>query len=384
MNEVKFIPTERFYADVKDVMMPRLDSLYSGKIEGKGSGHCGSKHFADKYTKQCEQKINEFVGRKHTYLTTSGTASITLMLLAQGIGPGDEVICTNFSCPATVMPIKMLGAVPVFTDLDRYGQQNLTTVKSLITDKTKAIMITDLYGDCNDYDAVLDLGLPVLNDSAQSFLTTYKGKQTVAIGDMSIISFSTNKNCPVFGTYGSISTDNDRLAEMLRVMRKNGYENRDVGESINYIGMNANPTEDKAIQLLCSLEMLPKWQARRQEIADLYKEKLAGVGVCLRPSPEYSKSNNHKFSMLVADKWKFRDRMSEHGVETQLHYTYNFAKTPVFSDNTDQQMPGTEFYQKHAISIPSNPWLTDAETDQIIEAVKSCVTDEDLELCQKM
>lgn len=384
MQEVKFIPTERIYSDVKHVMMPRLESLYSGKIEGKGSGHCGSKHFADKYTKQCEEKINEFVGRKHTYLTTSGTASITLMLLAQGIGPGDEVICTNFSCPATVMPIKMLGAVPVFTDLNKYGQQDLTTVKSLITDKTKAIMITDLYGDCNDYDEVLDLGLPVLNDSAQSFLTTYKGKQTVAIGDMSIISFSTNKNCPVFGTYGSISTDNDETANMLRIMRKNGYENRDVGESIPYIGMNANPTEDKAIQLLCSLEMLHTWQARRQEIAELYKEKLKDTGVCFRPSPSHSKSNNHKFSLLVANKWQFRDRMSERGVETQLHYTYNFAKTPVFGGQNDRYMPGTELYQQHAISIPSNPWLTDAEIDQIIESVKQSVTKEDVVLCQKM
>jgi len=278
----------------------------------------------------------------------------------------------------------MLGAVPVFTDLNKYGQQDLTKVKSLITDKTKAIMITDLYGDCNDYDAVLDLGLPVLNDSAQSFLTTYKGRQTVSIGDMSIISFSTNKNCPVFGTYGSISTDHDGLADMLRVMRKNGYENRDVGESINYIGMNANPTEDKAVQLLCSLEMLPKWQQRRQEIAELYREKLSTIGVCLRPSPEYSKTNNHKFSLLVENKWQFRDKMSAQGVETQLHYTYNFAKTPVFTDRPNIEMPGTEFYQHHAISIPSNPWLTDQETDQIIEAVKKSITKEDISICKKM
>ena len=83
MQEVKFIPTERLYEDVKNVLMPRLESLYSGKIQGKGSGHCGSNHFADKYTRQCEEKINELVGRKYTYLTTSGTASITLMLLAQ-------------------------------------------------------------------------------------------------------------------------------------------------------------------------------------------------------------------------------------------------------------------------------------------------------------
>lgn len=384
MQEVKFIPTERLYDDVKHVLMPRLETLYSGKIQGKGSGHCGSNHFADKYTRQCEEKINELVGRKYTYLTTSGTASITLMLLAQGVGPGDEVICTNFSCPATVMPIRMLGAVPVFTDLNKYGQQDLTAVKSLITNKTKAIMITDLYGDCNDYDAVLDLGLPVLNDSAQSFLTTYKGRQTLGIGDMSIISFSTNKNCPVFGTYGAISTDNEELANKLRIMRKNGYENRDVGESIPYIGMNANPTEDKAIQLLCSLEQLPKWQENRKQIAEKYRSKLSELGIAIRPSPSYSVTNNHKFSLLVNDKWKFRDRMSEQGVETQLHYTYNFAKTPVFSNNTNQHMPGTEFYQNHALSIPSNPWLTDLETDKVIEAVKKCITEEDLELCQKM
>jgi len=87
---------------------------------------------------------------------------------------------------------------------------------------------------------------------------------------------------------------------------------------------------------------------------------------------------------MVDNKWNFRDGMSDHGVETQLHYTYNFSKTPVFGENAEQNMPGTEYFQKHAISIPSNPWLTDAETDQIIDAVKNCVTDKDLELCQKM
>ena len=194
MDEIKFIPTERLFGDVKHAMMPRLESLYSGKIQGKGSGHCGSNHFADRYTEECEKLISKMIGRKYTYLTTSGTASITLMLLAKGIGPGDEVICTNFSCPATVMPIMMLGATPVFNDLNRYGQQELSDIKSLITDRTKAIMVTDLYGDCNDYDLLAGIGIPVLNDSAQSFLTTYRGKQTMSFGEMSIASYSTNKN----------------------------------------------------------------------------------------------------------------------------------------------------------------------------------------------
>lgn len=384
MDEIKFIPTERLFKDIEEVMIPRLQSLYSGKIDGKGSGSSGSKHFADRYTKMCEEKINSLINRRYTLLTTSGTASITLMLMAQGIGPGDEVICTNYSCPATVMPIKMLGAKPVFIDLNKYGQQDLTSIKSLISSKTKAIMITDLYGDCNDYDEVLDLGIPILNDSAQSLLTTYKGKQTLSLGDMSILSFSTNKNCPVFGTHGSISTDNEELARILTVMRKNGYANRDVGESINCIGINAYPSEDKGVQLLCSLEMLDKWQARRQEIADLYKEKLINVGVAIRPSPEFSVSNNHKFVILVANKQDFRDKMFDQGVETQLHYTYNFMKTPVLSNDTAKNMPGTEFYQKHAISIPSNPWLSDKETVHVIEAIKKCLTKEDQALCEIM
>jgi UDP-2-acetamido-2-deoxy-ribo-hexuluronate aminotransferase len=379
MTEIKFIPTERLYQDIGATMMPRLERLYSGAIQGEGSGHCGSRHFADQYTQRCEAHINEITGRRHTFLTTSGTASIQLMLMAIGVGPGDEVICTNYSCPATVMPIRLLGARPIFVDLDPYGQQDLAQVASRVTPRTRAVMVTDLYGDCSDYDQLQSIDLPVLNDSAQSLMTLYRGRQTASIGDMSIQSFSTNKNCPIFGTYGAISTDDDGLAERIQVMRKNGYGNREVGTAIHHIGINAHPQEDKAVQVLCSLERLAGWQLRRAEIAQRLTERLRSAGVQIRPSPSYSETNHHKFSIFVRDKRQFRDLMTQRGVETQLHYTYNFARTRVLSDNTEQHMPMTEFYARHAISIPSNPWLTDQEVDQVAEAVKSCVTDKDLE-----
>lgn len=379
MSEIKFIPTERLYQDVRHTLMPRLERLYSGGIQGPGSGHCGSRHFADRHTQECEARINHITGRRHTLLTTSGTASIQLMLMAQGVGPGDEVIVTNYSCPATVMPIRLMGARPVFVDLDPYGQQDLAQVRGRITDRTRAIMVTDLYGDCSDYDQLRGMDIPVLNDSAQSLMTRYRGQQTASLGAMSIQSFSTNKNCPIFGTYGAISTDDDELAERIRLMRKNGYGDREVGTAIHHIGINAHPQEDKAAQVLSSLEMLSQWQARRAEIAQRLHEGLRAVGVHVRPSPSYSETNNHKFSMFVHDKRAFRDLMSLQGVETQLHYTYNFAKTEVLSDDTQQHMPMTEFYARHAISIPSNPWLTDAEVSRVVEAVKNCVTDADLD-----
>ncbi len=379
-QEIKFIPTERLYADVRSTMMPRLESLYSGGITGTGSGHCGSRHFADRYTEQCEAHINEITGRQHTFLTTSGTASIQLMLMAAGVAPGDEVICTNYSCPATVMPIRLLGATPVFVDLDRHGQQDLSQVAARVTERTRAVMVTDLYGDCCDYDQLQSIQVPVLNDSAQSLMTLYRGRQTAAIGDMSIQSFSTNKNCPIFGTYGAISTDDPDTAERIKLMRKNGYGNREVGTAIHHIGINAHPQEDKAVQVLCSLEKLADWQLRRREIAEQLTDTLRSAGVQIRPSPDYSETNHHKFSIFVSDKKQFRDLMTRQGVETQLHYTYNFARTEVLSTDTEQHMPMTEFYARHAISIPSNPWLTDSEVTQVAEAVKSCVTDKDLSI----
>ena len=377
MDEIKFIPTERLYEDVKDSMMPRLQEVFSGKIQGKGSGQCGSDHFDSKFSKLCEDKLKEFIPRKHALITTSGSSSLTLMLMAKGIKAGDEVICTNFSSPATVMPIVQLGAIPVFTDLNRYGQQVLPNIKNLITPKTKAIMITDLYGDCNDYDLLKDIDLPIINDSCQSFLTTYKGVQTQTFGEMSCLSFSTNKNCPVFGTYGAVYTDNDDLAHAIKLMRKKGCASRDVGLGIEFVGINAQPTEDKCVQLLSSLENLTRWQSRRKEIHQKLDTEFKKAGVSVRPSPDYCETNFHKYCIFVKDKWKFRELMSDQNVETHLHYTYNFANTPVLSNNIEQDMPGTEFYRKHSISIPSNPWLTDKEVGCVIEAVKNCVTDED-------
>ena len=379
MDEIKFIPTERLYQDVKHKMMPRLEEVFSGRIEGQGSGQCGSDHFDSKYSKLCEEKLKEFIPRKHALITTSGSSSLTLMLMAKGIQAGDEVICTNFSSPATVMPILQLGAVPVFTDLNKYGQQNLKNIKNLINEKTKAIMITDLYGDCNDYDLLDGIEVPIINDSCQSFLTTYKGVQTQTFGEMACLSFSTNKNCPVFGTYGAVFTDSDEHAHAIKLMRKKGYASRDVGLGIEFIGINAQPTEDKCVQLLSSLEHLSRWQIRRGEIHQRLNEEFKAAGVSVRPSPQYCETNFHKYCIFVEDKWKFRKLMAEQNVETHLHYTYNFANTPILSKNTNQDMPGTEFFRKHAISIPSNPWLTDSEVGSVIEAVKRCVTDKDLE-----
>ena len=366
--EIKFIPVTRIYEEVRDTLNIRTEQVYGT-----------DQQFEGRFMGECEEILKHYSGRKHAFITTSGTASITIMLMAAGIKPYDRVATTNYSCPATVMPIKMLGAIPVFNDIDMHGQMKFDNISDV-----KAVLGTGLYGDCFDFDKIKNLGVPILNDSAQSFMAKYKGIESTKLGDMSIISFSTNKNCPVFGTYGAVLTDNDDMADAIFLMRRNGYKSRDVGTGIKYIGMNAQPTEDKCAQLLTSLERLPAWQNRRKQIADNLTEKLSQIGVCLRKSPSYSSTNYHKYCIFVKNKWQFRDKMKELGVECLLHYTYNFANTEVLRGVNIHDYQGTEFYKDHAITIPANPWLRDEEIDHIVKSIKHCITKEDIDLCQKM
>ena len=363
---IKYIDSTRMYEEVRQKLQPRSEEVYQSGM-----------HFPDKYCGLAEDLLKEMSGRKYAWLVTSGTAGILAMFLANKIKPGSTIACTNYSCPATVMPINLIGAKPVFFDVNEYGQQ---THDDRLND-CDYIMATGLYGDTYDHDEFVKYGKPIMNDSAQSFGAKYKGIESLALGEMSIISFSTNKNCPIYGTYGAVLTDDDELAERLRLIRRNGYENRDVALDIPIIGMNLQPHEDKAAQVLTSLEFLPDWQRRRAEINDYLEDQCKKIGLSTRPTPDYSTRNYHKFMIFVKNNRQFVDNMAGKGVNCQLHYTYNFAKTTVFESKMNTEYPGTEWWRQHAVTIPSNPWLTTKELETIIQTLKDTVTEEDLGLC---
>lgn len=363
---IKYIDSTRMYEEVRHKLQPRSEEVYQSGM-----------HFPDKYCGLAEDLLKEMSGRKYAWLVTSGTAGILAMFLANKIQPGSTIACTNYSCPATVMPINLIGAKPVFFDVNEYGQQ---THDDRLND-CDYIMATGLYGDTYDHDEFVKYGKPIMNDSAQSFGAKYKDIESLALGEMSIISFSTNKNCPIYGTYGAVLTDDDELAERLRLIRRNGYENRDVALDIPIIGMNLQPHEDKAAQVLTSLEFLPDWQRRRAEINDYLEDQCKKIGLSTRPTPDYSTRNYHKFMIFVKNNRQFVDNMAGKGVNCQLHYTYNFAKTTVFESKMNTEYPGTEWWRQHAVTIPSNPWLTTKELETIIQTLKDTVTEEDLGLC---
>lgn len=353
---IKIAPLTRLYQDTKSTLAGYYQDVFYQ-----------DEHVNGKITGKCADAVSEHTGRTHTVMTTSGTDALTAMLLSVGVGCDDEVICINYSNPASVMPIKLLGAIPVFVDINRYGSMDLTDLP--ITTRTKAVIVTGLYGDSVDWDLIADVEVPVLNDSAQCLTTKYKDALVTAQGDVTALSFAFNKNAPVYGTYGSISTDDQDLYHKLKVITANGYNNQD-SVQISHIGIMGKASEDKSAQCLASLESLPTWQLARRDIAEYYCQQFDRNGVHVRPSPSYSETNHHKFCIFVNNKKQFSELMQAQGIECNLHYTYNFSKYSVLNPNQNTY-PWTDFYVDHAVSIPCHPWLEHNEIQQVVDAVST-------------
>jgi len=350
---IKIAPLSRLYTDIMPTLAQYYELVYSV-----------DNHFDGNFTKQCADTISQHT-KQYTVMTTSGTSAITNMLLSIGIKANDRVLCVNYSNPASVMPIKLLGAVPVFVDINKYGCMDLYNLP--IDNSIKACIVTGLYGDSVDWDQIKDIDVPVLNDSAQCLTTKYRDNMATQYGDMTALSFAFNKNAPVFGTYGSVSTDDRKLYNKLKIINSNGYNNADEVQ-ISEIGINGKPSEDKSAQCLASLQRLSTWQNTRTEISLYYKDVFEKKGVMVRPSPEYSTSNHHKFCIFTKDKKLFAKMMQDKGIECNLHYTYNFSKYPVLNiDN--KTYPNTDFYVKHAVCIPCHQWLTYNEINKVVDTV---------------
>ena len=139
---------------------------------------------------------------------------------------------------------------------------------------------------------------------------------------------------------------------------------------MKHLGINGQPHEDKCVQVFTALENKDKWQSIRKEIKNTFDLAFKDIGLSVRPSPDYSETNAHKYCIFVDNKQEFNERLREFGVNGNLNYIYNFAKMEIFNQTQDDNYPYTDFYVKHAMTLPAHPWLTKQEIDQIIE---SCV-----------
>ena len=332
---------------------------------------------------ESEKALAAFVGSKYCLTAASGTDALMMALMALGVGPGDEVITTSFSFFATAEVISLVGATPVFVDIDPVTYNlNPALVEAAITKKTKVIMPVSLYGQPADFAEFNSIakkhGLFVVEDAAQSFGAAYSakcdchcsGKKSGALGHIGATSFFPAKPLGCYGDGGAVFTDDEALYKKMAMIRVHGQESR-----YHHVVMGINGRLD-TIQCTILIEKLKRygWEIeRRQRIAKMYNEAFAALGAKL-VTPQVKSDRQSvwaQYTVLVENREQFASKLKELGVPTSVHYPSPLHHQPVYKELRDRyNLPGTEKAAKRCISLPLYADMPDEHVSRVIAAVK--------------
>ena len=327
---------------------------------------------------ECEKALTAYIGAKHCLTAASGTDALMMVLMALGVGPGDEVITTPFSFFATAEVISLVGATPVFVDIEEVTYNiDPTKIEAAITKKTKAIMPVSLYGQPADFDAINEIagrrGIPVIEDAAQSFGAPYKGKKSCDLSYVSATSFFPAKPLGCYGDGGAVFTNDEALHKKMEMIRVHGQASR-----YNHVMMGINGRLD-TLQCAILIEKLKRydWELeRRSSIAGRYTKAFSEMGTkCVAPRLKADRGSVWaQYTVLVADRDAFAAKLKEKGVPTSIHYPSPLHHQPVYADiRSRTNAPVAERISKNCISLPMFPDMTDAQVDHVIKAVREVV-----------
>lgn len=317
-----------------------------------------------------ENGCASFLNVKHALGCASGTDALQIALMAIDIKPGDEVITTPFTFVATAETIAILGAVPVYVDIDEKTYNiDPEKIEAAITPKTKAIIPVHLYGQAVEMDKIMAIAkkhkLVVIEDAAQSFGTDYKGKKVCGIGHIAATSFFPSKNLGAYGDAGMMFTNDDKLAEKMRMIAAHGSKERYLHE---VLGLNSRIDALQAAILNVKLKYIAEWNKKRAENAQLYCKHLTDANVVLPYTAEFSTHIYHQFSIRAKDRSGLAAFLAEKGIPTAVHYPVPLHKQPAFK--IDVIMPVAEKVAEEIISLPMYPELTEEEIVYIAGNIK--------------
>lgn len=329
--------------------------------------------------KELEEKLAAYVGVKHCITASSGTDTLLIAMMALGIGPGDEVITTPFTFVATGEMIALIGAKPVFVDIDpRTYNIDPTKIEAAVTPKTKAIMPVSLYGQCADMDAINAIaakhGLPVIEDAAQSFGATYKGKKSCALSTIGSTSFFPSKPLGGYGDGGALFTNDDDLAKAMREIRVHGQDRR---YHHPRIGINGRLDTLQAAIILAKLERFDWEVVQRQEIGARYTDLLSllrgAEGVVAIQAPYIEPHNTSvyaQYSILIDNRDEVAKRLNEQGIPTAIHYPVPINQQPGYKAlSGGGETPISDDIACRVISLPMGPYISRFNQDIIVNTL---------------
>ncbi len=328
---------------------------------------------------QFEQEFAAFAGRRYCVGLNSGLDALIMSVRALEIGKGDEVIVQANTYIATVLGITENDAVPVFVEPDEYYNMNADKIEQAITDRTKAVMVTHLYGQASNMAPIVEIArkyrLAVIEDCAQSHGACFDGKMTGTFGISGCFSFYPTKNLGAFGDAGAVVTDDGEFAEKIRMMRNYGSRIKYHNE---IEGVNSRLDEMQAALLRVKLAHLRELNDERKMLAKRYDEGITNPRIMLPKLREGAESIYHQYVVRCAGRNALQEMLEQRGIQTQIHYPIppHMAKCYVHLGHKKGEYPIAESYADQVLSLPIYTGMTLAEQDYVIEQINSWDADE--------
>lgn len=322
---------------------------------------------------ELEEKLAVFVGAKHCISCANGTDALQIAQMALGIGPGDEVITPGFTYIATAETVALLGATPVYVDIDSQTYNlDPALLEAAITPRTKAIIPVSVYGQCADYDKINAIAakynIPVIEDAAQSFGALYKGKRSCNLTTIACTSFFPSKPLGCYGDGGAIFTNNDELAIVLRQISRHGQDRR--YHHIR-VGVNSRLDTIQAAILLPKLQIFQEEIFLRQQVAAGYEKALVKYGFNACPFIEsHNQSVFAQYTVRTDSRDNIQARLTVAGVPTAVHYPIPLNKQPAVA-NDKCHLPVGDRVANEVLSLPMHPYLSESQIDFIASALVS-------------
>lgn len=331
---------------------------------------------------ELEQVLAAYVGVEHCVAVSSGTDALLIALMALDVGTGDEVVTTPFTFVATVETIRMLGARPVYVDIDpRTYNMDPAHLEQAIGDRTRAIVGVSLYGQCADYDTILDIagkhGIPVIEDAAQSFGASYKGRRSCGLTDIGCTSFFPSKPLGAYGDGGACFTADAGHAARIRCIRDHGQTGRYRHDEL---GINGRLDTLQAAVLLAKMELFDEEITKRESVAGAYaeaiKEQLVGRGL----PPDAVKVPfvtsecgcvYAQYTVQVENRDQVQRFLAAEEIPVAVHYP-----TPVYHQKAYLEKvscPRTEAVCERVLSLPMHPYLEQDDIDRVAERLVAVV-----------
>ena len=322
---------------------------------------------------ELEEKLAAYVGAKYCITCANGTDALQIVQMAFGIGPGDEVITPGFTYIATAETVAVLGATPVYVDVNpKTYNLDIEKLEAAITPRTKAIIPVSLYGQCADFDAINAIAakynIPVIEDAAQSFGATYKGRKSCNLSTVACTSFFPSKPLGCYGDGGAIFTNDEELAKVIRQIARHGQDRR-----YHHIRVGVNSRLDtlQAAILLPKLAILDDEMQARQCVAETYTKLFNEAGIFTTPFIEvHNTSAWAQYTIQVDNRNEVQEKLKAQGIPTVVHYPIPLNKQPAVAD-ANAVLPIGDAVAERVMSLPMHPYLAVEAQEKIVMALLS-------------